>query len=83
MFLYLNIFFKKCFLNVIGSTDLFVFLYVICLHFNIRKTNNKRAHKNKKFGFGGRKRNMKANTSDSHNMSKFNSSVHGNKKVSI
>jgi len=46
------------------------------------KTNNKRAHKNKKFGFGGRKRNMKANTSDSHNMSKFNSSVHGNKKKS-
>lgn len=46
------------------------------------KTNNKRVHKNKKFGFGGRKRNMKANTSDSHNMSKFKSSVHGNKKNS-
>lgn len=45
------------------------------------KVNNKRLHKNKKFGFGGRKRNMKSNDKESHSrISGFKKNVHGNKK---
>jgi len=41
----------------------------------------KRAHRNKKFGFGGKKRNMKSNNSESHsNSSGFKRNVHSNKK---
>jgi len=45
------------------------------------KGNNKRAHRNKKFGFGGKKRNLKSNSKESHgDVSGFKKSVHGNKK---